>query len=261
MKKESENFIGRRLFFEERAKLIIAELGSGAKSLDELSDSLKVSKATVRRDLLELESRGVIRRVHGGAMRLDILHGEPVFTEKKLIKEEEKKIIAEKAFDLVENGDSVYLDSGSTVLSLCRLLNKRRNLSIVTNSLMAAFELMDSGHSLYVVGGKFRPLSRALVGAMTEKTISNMNFNKAFLGTIGFDHNGISTTDPDEAYTKELVMKRAGTVILLVDSSKVGKSSLALSGDLSDIDIVVSDKNFPSDFGNFLKKKKIRLII
>lgn len=240
--------------------MIISELGSGARSLDQLAQSLNVSKATVRRDLLELEARGVIRRVHGGAMRLDILHGEPVFNEKRLIREKEKSIIAEKALALIKDGDSIYLDGGSTVLALGSLLGKRRNLSIVTNSLMAAFELMESGHNLYIVGGKFRPLSRTLVGATTEKTLSSLYFDKAFLGTIAFSEEGISTTDPDEAYTKELVMKRAGTVVLLVDSSKVGTKSLALSGTLTDIDIVVSDDNLPSDFKNLLKKKKIKII-
>jgi len=251
----------RRLFSLEREKLITTELKDGAKSLDELSSSLGVSTATVRRDLMMLEKKGVVKRIHGGAIRLDILEGEPIFNEKKLIRKKEKSEIAVKAASLLKDGDSIYLDGGSTVLELCQYLRTRRNLSIVTNSIMALFELMDFGHKLYLVGGTFRPLSRTIVGAMTAKTILPLNFDKAFLGTIGITEEGISTTDPDEAYTKELVMKRSETVILLADSSKFGKKSFAKSGDISDIDIIVTDNNLPAKFAKFFQKKKIKLII
>ncbi len=250
----------RRLFTEEREKFILGELGRGARSLDELSDSLGVSKATVRRDLLSLERSGVVRRVHGGAMRLDMLAGEPVFSEKRLIREREKGEIARKAAVLVRDGDAIYLDGGSTVLGICPLLSSRRNLSIVTNSLMAASELMETGHKLFIVGGRFRPLSRTMVGALTEKTLGSMSFDKAFLGSIGVSEEGISTTDPDEAYTKELVMRRAATVILLADSTKFGKRSIALSGSLSDIDVIVTDRRPPASLAKILRRNNIKVI-
>ncbi|HRU02046.1 MAG TPA: DeoR/GlpR family DNA-binding transcription regulator [Victivallales bacterium] len=261
MENKLENIKNRGLFSLEREKLITTELGKGAKSLEELSSALGVSTATVRRDLMILEKKGIVRRIHGGAIRLDILEGEPIFNEKKLIREKEKSEIALKAASLLSNGDSVYLDGGSTVLGLCQHLKTLRNLSIVTNSIMAIFELMDSGHKLYLVGGAFRPLSRTIVGAMTSKTISLLNFDKAFIGTIGITEDGISTTDPDEAYTKELVMRRSETVILLADSSKFGKKSLAISGDISDIDIIITDNKLPAKFAKFFQKKKIKLII
>jgi DeoR/GlpR family transcriptional regulator of sugar metabolism len=125
---------------------------------------------------------------------------------------------------------------------------------------MAASELMEAGHKLFVVGGRFRPLSRTIVGALTEKTLASMSFDKAFLGTIGISEEGISTTDADEAYTKELVMRRAETVVLLADASKFGKRAFALSGKLSDIDVIISDKALSANFAKLCKKHKIKII-
>jgi DeoR/GlpR family transcriptional regulator of sugar metabolism len=250
----------RRLFSAERERLIFDELGRDAKSIEELALSLGVSTATVRRDLLSLENKGRVKRVHGGAMRSDMLICEPLFSEKRLIREEEKSLIAEKAASFVRDGEAIYLDGGSTVLGMCACLAGRKNLSIVTNSLMAASELMEDGHKLFIVGGRFRPLSRTIVGALTEKTLASMSFDKAFLGTIGISEEGISTTDPDEAYTKELVMRRSETVVLLADASKFGKRSLALSGGLSDIDVIISGRSPPANFAKLCKKTKIKII-
>ena len=144
----------RKLFSEERQRLILDRLGKDARSLDELSADLGVSTATVRRDLLFLESKGRVKRVHGGAIRPDMIVGEPLFNEKRLIREREKNAIAENAAKLVNDGESIYLDGGSTVLSMCEYLSSKKNLSIVTNSLMAASELMEAGHKLFIVGGR-----------------------------------------------------------------------------------------------------------
>ncbi len=250
----------RKLFSAERERLILEELRGGARSLDELSARLGVSTATVRRDLLSMEKSGRAKRVRGGAMRSDMLTGEPVFNEKRRIKDREKELISGKAAELICDGDSVYLDGGSTVLGICRRLGGKKNLSITTNSLMAASELMETGHNLFIVGGKFRPLSRTIVGCLTVKTISSMNFDKAFLGTMGLAGDGISTTDPEEAYTKELVMKRAKKVILLADSMKFGTAYFAVSGSLDDIDVIVTDKKPSAKFAKIIKNRRIELI-
>jgi DeoR/GlpR family transcriptional regulator of sugar metabolism len=250
----------KRLFPPERERFIFERLSDGAKSLEDLAEKLGVSTATVRRDLLSLEKRGKIRRVHGGAIRADIFSDEPVFSEKRKIKEKEKDLIAKKAAEFIRNGDSIYLDGGSTTLAICRHLGGKQNLSITTNSLDAAAELTDSGHNLFIVGGKFRPISRTIVGALTRQTIASLHFDTAFLGTIGFTENGISTTDPEEAYTKEIVMKNAGYVVLLADSSKLGMPSFAVSGELEDIDALITDKKPPAKFAKILRKKGIKLI-
>ncbi len=207
-----------------------------------LADSLGVSEATVRRDLQDLESRGLLNRIHGGATLDGISRTEPLFEDKQDSHPEAKEAIALAALSLIDDGDRIYLDGGSTVLALARLLDRKRHLIIVTNSLMAASELMGTEHRLILVGGEFRSLSRTLIGPLTAPVINSLRVDKAFMGTIGFSaEEGITTTDPGEAFTKEQVMARAAEVILLADSSKLGIHSFARSGRPGDINVLITE--------------------
>ena len=252
----------RKLLTPEREALILEALGNGVRTISELAATLQVSEATVRRDLRTLEQRGELQRVHGGAVRVDEgTKRELLFHEKATLRADEKERIAEAALGLIENGDSVYLDGGSTVLALARKLGSRRELTVVTNSLMAAAELMESGHKLILLGGEFRPLSRTLVGPLTSPIGEALHIGKAFFGTIGLTASGVSTTDPGEAFTKKLILGRAEQAILLADSGKFGRTSLVEAGKLDDFDIVVTDSGAPSEQQKILKKNKIKLIM
>ncbi len=258
MIKKSEN--PRKLLLVEREELILSALGEGVRTVSELAQTLQVSEATVRRDLLELEKRDLARRVHGGAVRCG-KPGEPLFHEKTTFNAAAKEEIARKALTLIHDNDVIYLDGGSTVLSLARLLaNRGGNLTIITNSLMAATELMESNCRLILLGGEFRPIARTLVGPLTLPVTETLNVDKAFLGTIGISAEGLSTTDPNEAFTKKSVMSRAKEVILLADSSKFGVKSLTAAGTLNEIHTVVSDRNLKAEFVRLLTKHKIKLI-
>ena len=133
----------RKLLSPEREELILAALGDGVRTIAELANELQVSEATVRRDLQSLESQGKAQRVHGGAVRVEGGRGEPLFHEKTTLRTADKERIAERALALIDDDDSIYLDGGSTVLALARKLSARRRLTVVTNSLMAAAELME----------------------------------------------------------------------------------------------------------------------
>ncbi len=251
----------RKLLSAERERLILQALADGVRTITELSNSLHVSEATVRRDLQSLEDQGKAQRVHGGAIQVRFPKIEPVFNEKASFHASEKKGIAELALELIDDNDVIYLDGGSTIQALARRLGARKNLTVVTNSMKAAAELMETGHRLILIGGEFRALSQTLVGPMTAKILESLHIGKAFLGTIGFTvEQGISTTDPNEAFTKEMVMKRAEKVILLMDSSKIGNPSLAVSGHIEDIDIIITDNNIPDAVVRQLKKKNINVI-
>jgi len=243
----------------EREELILSALGEGVRTVSELAQTLHVSEATVRRDLLELEKRDLARRVHGGAVRCG-KPGEPLFHEKTTFNANAKEEIARKALELIRDNDVIYLDGGSTVLSLARLLANRGNITIITNSLMAAIELMESPCRLILLGGEFRPIARTLVGPLTLPITETLNIDKAFLGTIGISAEGLSTTDPNEAFTKKSVMSRTKEVILLADSSKFGVKSLTAAGTLHEIHTVISDRNLKPEFVRLLTKHKIKLI-
>jgi DeoR/GlpR family transcriptional regulator of sugar metabolism len=230
--------------------------------VEDAVEALRVSPATVRRDLELLEKRGELRRVHGGAVGLDKAQQEPLFDDKTVLQAAEKARIAQAAYkEFIHPGETIYLDGGSTVLLLARLLRAETKLTVVTNSLRAAMDLSGQGPQVLLVGGELRRRSQTMVGPLTKPMLEGLYFDKAFLGTIGLDLKaGITTTEPDEAFTKELVMERAREVILLVDSSKCGRISFARSGRLEQIQCVITDDGVDRAFAAGLQKKGLRVI-
>lgn len=233
-----------RLLTAEREQRILSLLGQNdALSVSELSEALKVSQATLRRDLSLMESKGMLSRFHGGAVLKPAIAREHLFSDKEQQSGPEKIAIAQSALELIQDHDKIYLDGGSTVLSLAKLLGCRHDLTIVTNSLMAASILMEMGHRLILTGGEFRAISRTLVGPLTAPIIENISVDKAFMGTMGFTlSGGISTSDANEAFTKRLIIKRARQVILLADHTKIGVDSFVNNGLVSDVHVLVTDQ-------------------
>ena len=233
----------------------------GVIRIDDLCRRLKVSPATVRRDLDQLEQSGAIRRVHGGAVSVESRMDEPVFADKTSLAAREKRRIAEAALAFVGPGDTIYLDGGSTVLELARLLRDRTNVTVVTNSLHAAHELAGRGPRLMVIGGELRRLSQTMVGPLTRLILNELHLDKAFMGTIGFTlKEGLTTTDPGEAFTKELVMGQARQVIVLADSSKAGKISFARAGHWDKVHALITDQQLDRNFARELNKTGIKLV-
>ncbi len=215
--------------------------------VEELAAGLGVSAATVRRDLAALEAVGDLRRIHGGAMAAEGRDEEPLFDDKTAIAASEKQRIAEAALRLVRPHDIVYLDGGSTILVLARLLTSHTQLTVVTNSLRVAQVFSNGGPRMILTGGECRRLSQTFVGPLTRAVLAQMHIDVAFMGTIGVSaENGMTTTDPAEAFTKEQAMARASRVVLLADSSKFGKTSFVRFGSLKALSAVISDKRMPS---------------
>lgn len=233
----------QRLLTAEREQRILELLRqSTVMKVIELGRELGVSEATIRRDLQSMHERRLLQRVRGGATLHPLPLAEPLFRDKQALNADAKQRIASAALELIADNDQIYLDGGSTVLALARMLSTRRDLTVVTNSLMAAECLMNAGHRLFLIGGEFRPLSRTLVGPLTASVVASLHVDKAFMGTIGFTlGEGMTTTDPGEAYTKEQVMHRANQVVLLADSSKLGVPSFACSGGIEDVDVLVTE--------------------
>lgn len=232
----------RQLTTEREQQILEMLSGVEALSVSELAKGLGVSEATIRRDLSSMSGRGLLNRYHGGATLSSTKVSEQMFSDKENLLSDEKRRIAQAALGLIEDRDKIYLDGGSTTLYLAKLLERKRDLTVVTNSLMAASILMESRHRMILVGGEFRALSRTLVGPLTASILENISVDKAFMGTMGLTlTEGLSTSDAGEAFTKRLVMKRAGQVILLVDHSKLGTNSFINTGSAGDVDTLVTD--------------------
>jgi DeoR/GlpR family transcriptional regulator of sugar metabolism len=230
--------------------------------VDELTAELGVSAATVRRDLLHMENRGELRRVHGGAVAPESRLEEPLFDDKTSIAAPEKQRIAAAAAALIRPKDSIFLDGGSTVLALAALLHDRTDITVVTNSLRVAAELAGGGPSLILTGGELRRLSQTFVGPLTRFTLDQIHVDRAFMGTIGLTRDaGLTTTDPREAYTKSLIMEHAEEVILLADSSKIGKVSFARFGELRKLNLLITDKALAEQVCRDLRKKGVKLVL
>ena len=252
---------GHDLAARRRQRLGVIIESRGAVRLDELSHALGVSQATIRRDLSALEAGGRVRRVHGGAVAVDQRLDEPHFDVKAAAAASEKQRIAARAMELIAPDDTIYLDSGSTVLALARLLHGRGRLTVVTNSLPVATELVGRGPRLILVGGELRATSRALVGPLTRLLLDELHVDRAFMGTFALAvDDGLTTTDPSEAYTKQLVLSRAREVILLADATKLGTRSFVRAGRLDDIDILITDAALDERTARIFKRRGIRVI-
>ena len=261
--KQSETIMAetKSLALQRRANVRELIRQTGVIRVEQLCRQIQASPATVRRDLDELEKAGVIRRVHGGAVSVESRLDEPLFDNKTAIAAKEKHRIAQAALALIAPGDTIYLDGGSTVLELARLLPDRTNITVVTNSLRAASELAGRGPRLIVIGGELRRLSQTVVGPLTRHGIEGLHLDKAFMGTIGFAlQEGLTTTEPSEAFTKELVMAHAREVILLADSSKAGKVSFARAGRLDQLHALITDLKLDPKFAKELTKKGIKVV-
>lgn len=253
----------RDLAAERQQKVLQLILAERIARVEDISLELNVSLATIRRDLVEIESQGKIRRVHGGAVAVEGRLEEPtMFDDKTVVAVAEKKAIAAEALKLINPEDTIYLDGGSTTLELARLAREMRGITVVTNSLRAALELSGSGPRLILIGGELRRRSQTLVGPLTRGILGELHVDKAFMGTMGLTmEEGMTTTDPGEAFTKEVVMKQAREVILMVNSQKIGKVSFARSGKLEDIDRVITDCGVSATFKAQLSKTEIKLTV
>lgn len=242
----------------DRIRNLVRE--GGVARVEDLRKNLKVSVATIRRDLEILEEEGKVKRVHGGAVSMESRLEESVFDDKTNLASKQKKKIAEDALTLVGHEESVFLDGGSTTLFLARLLKQRTDITVVTNSVRAMEELADSGPRVIFTGGEFRRISQTMVGPLSTVVLEQIRVDKAFMGTMGFClKNGITTTDPNEAYVKRVVSENAGQVILLADSTKADKVSFARVSDWDQVDILISDQAVPKHFTKTLRKRGIKV--
>ncbi|MFJ2113963.1 MULTISPECIES: DeoR/GlpR family DNA-binding transcription regulator [unclassified Streptomyces] len=222
---------------ERRHQLILRALRSGGPAaVADLSERLGVSAATVRRDLLKLEEEGLLTRVHGGAV---VEEGDQPFAEVAGVRVPEKDAIAAAAATMVEDGQCVLLDIGTTAYRLARQLHGRR-LTVVTSNLVVYEELADdTGIELVLLGGVVRREYRSLVGFLTEDSLRQLHADWLFLGTSGVRPGGqVMDTTVVEVPVKRAMIAASDRVVLLADSGKfpgTGMARVCGPGDLQSV--------------------------
>lgn len=197
----------------------------GQMSIADIAAAVQASEPTVRRDLTLLESEGVIVRTHGGARIAEQVGGEVAFETRESLRLPEKRAISEAAYDLLRPGSSVFLDAGTTVLQLARLIRLRpMPLNVFTNCLPLAQVLLHVPDiRVTLLGGTMRAENSSVVGPLAEEALEKLRFDQVFLGMGAMGDDGaIYTVDPQEARLNALTLERAGTAVILADSAKFG---------------------------------------
>ncbi|MBQ6758479.1 MAG: DeoR/GlpR transcriptional regulator [Selenomonadaceae bacterium] len=233
-------------------------------SLDELCENFGVSKNTIRRDINELEEQGIIRKVYGGIVlkEAEIMSLEP-FSAREIRNINEKKKIAAVAAALVNDGEVIYIDSGTTTMHLLPHLAEKNFLTIVTASVYV-LELATRYSNLNVIatGGNLQPPIKALVGPSVLECIRNYNFSKIFLASTGITiEHGATNASPLECEVKRELVRKSCAKYLLVDNSKFDVASLMTYSDLTEIDNIITDKNPPEKYLDYFKANAINLIL
>ncbi|MCG8156753.1 DeoR/GlpR transcriptional regulator [Brenneria goodwinii] len=233
---------------ERRNHLAEVLITEGSVRVGVLAERFNVSTETIRKDLIELEKQGIVKKNHGRAIPIsNFLDIERPFDKKNNENTEIKNKLAQAALELVPESGVVVLDTGSTVYSLARLLALKKNLKIFTNSLTSAQILASSSNDVYLLGGKLRSTSMGAVGTWGVSGINSIRADVAFLGTDGFSGTtGPCTVSYEEAELKKAMVDCAKVRVVVSDSTKFDIAGLFKFSEWSELDHLVTDNRAPA---------------
>ncbi|MBP1934566.1 DeoR/GlpR family DNA-binding transcription regulator [Ammoniphilus resinae] len=251
---------------ERRAKIIEFLKTEETMTVQHLSEKLKVSEMTIRRDLITLDKKRVIRRIHGGAT---ILQREKItvrspFNEREDRLWHEKLRIAKKTAETIKDGETILMDIGTTTHLVAQHLKHRTNLFIVTNSIKIAHEMagLPSIKVLLLGGYLYDPFELSLVGLPVIKMLSELRVDKAIIGVAGVhEDRGIVNLDLDESEIRKIMIHCAREVIVVADHSKIGKDSLVSVAPLTAIDTLITNKAADPHYISLFKQYGVQVIL
>lgn len=247
---------------ERRTKILeLLEKERGVKVSD-LVRIFNVTGATIRRDLETLEKEGLLKRTHGGAVLPHSFSFEPLYTTKKRQNLKEKMAIGKKAAELIEDGDSVFIETGSTTLQIAKNIKNKHDVTVVTNSIEVARELINArGVEVILTGGVLRKETVALIGPLAERVLREFRVDKVFLGISGIiPTKGMSTASIAEAQIKKLIIEMGREIIGVADHSKFGKECFAFVAPTKVLHKIIVDENVPLNYIEELKKEGVEVI-
>lgn len=250
------------IFAEERQSKILSMLKTKNKLLvNDLCAVFSVSPATIRNDLNDLEKQGLLKRTHGGAIPALKIGFEQNSMQKDFTHQEEKNLIAMKASELVENGDTIALDTGSTTYCLAQKLTDKKNLTVVTTDIRIASLLENLPNiTIILAGGKVRSTFSCTVGSITNSILRSLHVDKTFIATNSVNPFGeLCTPDIEQAEVKKSLIAMGTQVILMTDSSKFGTHSFSKFGNLSDVDILVTDSAPDHSFEKLIREQNLEI--
>ncbi|KIL38330.1 DeoR faimly transcriptional regulator [Gordoniibacillus kamchatkensis] len=225
----------------DRQKQVMDQLNrAGEVKVTELKERFDVTEMTVRRDLEKLEQMGLVKRTFGGAI---LASKDIALHDRSIVMAEEKSRIGQYAAALVQDGEAVFLDGGTTTLQVARHFPAHASITVVTNAVNIAAELAEKKISTIVVGGILVEATNSTVGPIAAETISRMVFDKIFLGATGVHSvHGFSNSNMYEAEIKRLAIQKSRESYVVIDHTKFGEQALFSFADLGHVHKIVSDQ-------------------
>lgn len=229
---------------------------SGFIKIADAAKSLNVTQMTIRRDLEQLEQRGEVVRIHGGARRLT----KDYFTEhshqqKERLNVDEKKYVAMKAAELIEDDDTVFIGPGTTTEFMYEFLDVE-SATIITNSISILNSFQENKKlDVILIGGRLREQTKSFVGYFTSNWIKDINVKKSFIGTNGIFENNITTADEEEGALQKTIINNSQQNYIVSDSSKFGTEAFQVICSVDEVDGIITDKLISRDTENYYKTK------
>ncbi len=250
---------------ERRARILKMLETHDEVCVTDLSHMMQTSEVTIRKDLNILQTRNLLIRTRGGAIRRPVenLNEDTAINMKRMFNFREKERIGILAATLIHDGDYIMLDSGTTTMEIAKHLYQFNNLTILTNAMNIAVELMKyKRFTVIILGGHVRINSHSTVGPLALNTLRNFSNYKLFLGVDSFSiETGISTPNLEEALLNQAMIGQAKEVVAVFDSSKLNKKSFAHIADLNQIATIVTDRNIQTGILTQLRQKGIQILL
>ncbi|MDR1619864.1 MAG: DeoR/GlpR family DNA-binding transcription regulator, partial [Clostridiales bacterium] len=213
-------------------------------------------------DLEALQDQKLVKRIYGGAILADPAEKLEQYASRISESHAEKSLIGQAAAKLINTGETILLDIGTTTLEIARHIKHMNNITVLTNSLPIMNELAGSNINLFSLGGRVNPDELSMFGKLTVDALQNFFVDKAFIGAGGVTFNGgLSDYNSEEAQVRQFIINRASQTILVADSNKFGINAFAVVCPLEKIDVIVSDDNLPKTFADGIRERKIELIL
>ena len=251
------------VFVEERQNRILQMLSKDQKILvDDLSRVFDVSHATIRNDLNQLSERGLLKRTHGGAVSITKVNFEQNSHEKLASHLQEKRRIADCACQLIEDGDTIVIDTGSTMAVFAEMINAK-NLTVVTNDLSIALTMeKHEDYRVVLLGGTVRNDYHCTLGPATIEQLKALHVDKAFVATNSITaKEGLSTPDLNHADIKRHMIASADQTILLATGNKFGRKSFAHFAATAELDVIVTDSSASENDLNAIRALNVEVIL
>jgi len=243
----------------ERQKKVLNLISTNPSiTVKRLAEASGVSSVTIRQDLNLLESEGFIKRIHGGA----VLSSEDDISYRLGINYDKKLKIAKLASSFIKEGDTIFIESGSINALLAKELVSMEKINIITTNVFIVRQLRKNKMAnIILLGGIYQTESESLVGTITKTCLSNINFNKCFIGIDGFSINsGFTSKDLQRSEIASCIIKNSEEVFILSDSSKFGVTELTKFCDCGEVDHIITDTGLNKEYTNFLKNNQINVL-